>query len=80
MLVVAAHPDDEILGAGATLARHVDRGDEVHACVLVGGCDTAGTPTHGRRAEDCGKRAAEVIGLSRCGSSSCPTSAWTRCR
>ena len=37
VLVVSAHPDDEILGAGATLARHVDQGDEVHACVLSEG-------------------------------------------
>jgi len=37
VVVVAAHPDDEILGAGATLARHVQGGDEVHAVVLADG-------------------------------------------
>jgi LmbE family N-acetylglucosaminyl deacetylase len=37
VVVVAAHPDDEILGAGATLARHVRRGREVHAVVLAEG-------------------------------------------
>jgi LmbE family N-acetylglucosaminyl deacetylase len=33
-LCVAAHPDDEILGAGATLAALADRGCEVHVLVL----------------------------------------------
>lgn len=37
VVVVAAHPDDEVLGAGATLARHVQAGDDVHAVVLADG-------------------------------------------
>jgi LmbE family N-acetylglucosaminyl deacetylase/RimJ/RimL family protein N-acetyltransferase len=34
VLCVAAHPDDEVLGAGATMAALADRGCEVHALVL----------------------------------------------
>ena len=34
VLCVAAHPDDEVLGAGATMAALADRGCEVHAVVL----------------------------------------------
>ena len=30
ILVVAAHPDDEVLGCGATLAKAIDSGCEVH--------------------------------------------------
>ena len=30
ILVVAPHPDDETLGCGGTLLRHIDEGDKVH--------------------------------------------------
>ncbi len=33
-LVVAAHPDDEVLGCGGTMARLARRGDEVHVVIL----------------------------------------------
>jgi len=34
VLVVAAHPDDEILGCGATAARHVQEGRDVYFAIL----------------------------------------------
>lgn len=37
VLVVAAHPDDEVLGCGATMAKHVADGDEVHVVILAEG-------------------------------------------
>jgi LmbE family N-acetylglucosaminyl deacetylase len=37
VLVIGAHPDDETLGVGATLARHVAEGDDVHALILCEG-------------------------------------------
>jgi LmbE family N-acetylglucosaminyl deacetylase len=35
--VVAAHPDDEALGCGATMARHAAEGDEVHVLIVAEG-------------------------------------------
>lgn len=37
VLVVAAHPDDEVLGCGGTVARHVDEGDVVHILFMADG-------------------------------------------
>jgi len=37
VLVLAAHPDDEVLGMGATIALHADRGDEVRVVCLTDG-------------------------------------------
>lgn len=34
VLVVAAHPDDELLGVGGTIRRLVNEGSEVHALIL----------------------------------------------
>lgn len=37
ILVVAAHPDDEILGCGATMAKHADQGDKVGVLFIADG-------------------------------------------
>jgi LmbE family N-acetylglucosaminyl deacetylase len=37
VLVIAAHPDDEILGCGGTIARHTGQGDEVRVLIMAEG-------------------------------------------
>ena len=37
ILVICAHPDDEVLGCGGTVARHITDGDFVHLLVLADG-------------------------------------------
>ena len=37
VLVIAAHPDDEVLGCGATIARHCQQGDIVRVLILAEG-------------------------------------------
>lgn len=39
ILVIAAHPDDEVLGCGATIAKHVQSGDQVTVLICGGGLD-----------------------------------------
>ncbi len=65
ILVVAAHPDDEILGAGGTMAKHVAAGDQVHTVFMADGV-TSREPDN--TTNDCRKRnkaafqAAAIIG------------------
>jgi LmbE family N-acetylglucosaminyl deacetylase len=62
--VIGAHPDDELLGAGATLAMHVRSGAQVHAAVV---CDAAnGRGARGLRSalQRDGQRAAEIMGFA----------------
>lgn len=37
VLVFAPHPDDEVLGCGGTMARHIKNGDKVTVCVVTSG-------------------------------------------
>ncbi|TYQ25769.1 PIG-L deacetylase family protein [Pseudanabaena sp. UWO310] len=37
ILVVAAHPDDEVLGCGGAIAKHIQQGDKVHILILAEG-------------------------------------------
>jgi N-acetylglucosamine malate deacetylase 1 len=37
VIVVAPHPDDEVLGCGGAMARHAAAGDEVHVVVVTRG-------------------------------------------
>lgn len=42
ILIVAAHPDDEVLGCGATMARFAAEGAEVHTLFLADGVNARG--------------------------------------
>ena len=37
VLVIAAHPDDEVLGCGGTITRHAAEGDAVHILIMAEG-------------------------------------------
>jgi LmbE family N-acetylglucosaminyl deacetylase len=64
VLVVAAHPDDEILGCGGTLARHVAADDIVHIIILADGETSRGNiDTLVKRTQDA-ERAAAVLGVN----------------
>ena len=59
VLVVAAHPDDEVLGCGATMAKHAKAGDAVHVLILAEGI----TSRDSQRRTD--KRAKELSKLTK---------------
>jgi len=69
ILVVAAHPDDEVLGCGGTIARHAELGDKVHVLILAEGTtsrdtvrDTAGRSREIEALQSAVQRSAELLG------------------
>lgn len=66
VLVFAAHPDDEVLGMGGTIAVHTEAGDEVRIVVVTDGSSTQypGDAEVRARKEAEAVRAAEELGVS----------------
>jgi N-acetylglucosamine malate deacetylase 1 len=65
VLVIAAHPDDEVLGMGGTIAVHTDRGDAVRVLVVTDGSSTQypGDADIRARKEEEARRAASELGV-----------------
>ncbi len=63
LLTVAAHPDDETLGAGGTMAWHAARGDTVWAIVLADGASSRHDKVE--QQAECARNAAEILGIDR---------------
>ncbi|HSF61690.1 MAG TPA: PIG-L family deacetylase, partial [Gaiellaceae bacterium] len=63
VLVLAAHPDDEVLGMGGTIAVHTDLGDDVRIVVLTDGSSTqypGDAETRARKEREAVRAAAEL--------------------
>lgn len=65
ILIIAAHPDDEIIGIGGTALKHVEKKDNVYALILAKGAasrDDASSEDL-KRLEQQTKKAGSVIGF-----------------
>lgn len=78
VLVIAAHPDDELLGAGATLAAHAKRGDVVEALILGEGILSRdqGKSEELQELQKQSEEAGRVIGFARVSFGSFPDNAF----
>jgi len=59
VFIVAAHPDDEVLGCGGSIARHADAGDHVQVLIVAEGA------TSRQQQRDRGQVNAELSDLAR---------------
>lgn len=64
VLVVAAHPDDEVFGCGGTLARHAEKGDDVHVLILADGETSRIQAGDVSARQICAEHAARALGIS----------------
>lgn len=64
VLVIAPHPDDEVLGCGGVIARHADEGDEVHVLVVSRGIPEIFPPREIEHTRDELREAHRVLGVS----------------
>jgi len=65
VLVIAAHPDDEALGCGGTLAKHADMKDSVHVLFVADGeTSRIGVASDSRR-HDPANAACKLLGTER---------------
>ena len=60
VLVIAAHPDDEVLGCGGSIAKHTRDGDTVHILFMADGVGARGDQG-GKNARDKAANAAALI-------------------
>ncbi|HIJ64308.1 MAG TPA: PIG-L family deacetylase [Candidatus Hydrogenedentes bacterium] len=68
-LIVAAHPDDEVLGCGGTIAKMAKEGHEVYVAILGEGATARHSdPSQGsgaavRRLQECSRAVADLLGI-----------------
>jgi LmbE family N-acetylglucosaminyl deacetylase len=63
VLCVVAHPDDEILGCGATLRKLRDQGHQVASCVLCSSADARHARPDAARLREVSATAARIVGI-----------------
>lgn len=67
VLVVAAHPDDEVLGCGGAIAKHAASGDQVEILILAEGLKARSADADSGELQalhDSARKAAAVLGAS----------------
>jgi len=63
VLNVAAHPDDELLGQGGTVARHVQAGDRVTTLIVCEGSSVRYSQESAKEIESDSRKANEILGV-----------------
>ena len=64
VIVIAAHPDDEVLGCGGSLARHVAQGDSVYLLFLADGVTSRDSSADSSLRNQAATKAAQILGVN----------------
>jgi len=64
-LIVAAHPDDEALGAGATIHKLVKKGEKVAVCIMCGQAEARAMRPEDNELQEDMRRCHEVLGIEK---------------
>lgn len=64
ILVIAAHPDDEVLGAGGTILKHVKSKDKVTLIILSEGEASRGNQANAIKRLNQAKRVGQLLGVA----------------
>lgn len=66
ILAVVAHPDDETLGVGGTLAKHIQNGDRVLVCIVADGVRARSKVKSDIKLQiNCAKKACSALGINK---------------
>lgn len=63
ILVIAPHPDDEILGVGGTILKNINEGNEVHVVIVTKGLFPLFNPDIIEQTRAEAKRCHEIVGI-----------------
>lgn len=63
VLVIAPHPDDEVLGCGGTIAKRAAEGHDVFVCVVTKGCEPLFPPEQVQQVRAECEKADQLLGV-----------------
>src|SRR5215831_8136846 len=64
VLVIAAHPDDELLGLGGAVASHCAKGDHVRLAIMCEGVSQRYAAEWDQEVRKQAKKAAQILGVT----------------
>lgn len=65
VLVIAPHPDDEVLGVGGTIAKYVAAGHNVYVCIVTKGCSPLFKPEDVAQVRSECRMADDILGVKK---------------